>query len=232
MTAFAVSHRAPATGLATWPEPDGTLAPGPSLSPYLPVMVVEQRGEWARIRCENGWEAWVDARLLEIASAPAPAPPAAPPSAGPRTTAAAGAAASSMPVFALALAGAAATVLGALLPWLSLPGASDNGFDVPVAFLLSYEDASDSGLGIGIVLVVLAVVVAGAAVRRLDAVRRAAGGASALVAVVYVVQLQRLLGSLEDAGMTDVPSLTDAIGFGVLVALAGGLLSALAPAPA
>jgi hypothetical protein len=44
------------------------------------VMLVERRGEWAYIRCSNGWEAWVDGRrLVESAPASAPTPAASPP---------------------------------------------------------------------------------------------------------------------------------------------------------
>jgi hypothetical protein len=61
---FEPTHLVPADGLGTFQHPGGRDA-GPVLDPRLPVRVVEQRGTWARIICENGWSAWVDAGSLE-----------------------------------------------------------------------------------------------------------------------------------------------------------------------
>ena len=57
----------PSGGLPTWPEPDPVAAPGPSIDAGNAVEVLEEREHgWARVRCSNGWEAWVDgAKLLE-----------------------------------------------------------------------------------------------------------------------------------------------------------------------
>src|SRR5579884_2935046 len=62
---FQATHRVPAAGLATYPEPASDAPPGPRLEPALDVQVVEQRDDgWAKIACSNGWTAWGDGRLL------------------------------------------------------------------------------------------------------------------------------------------------------------------------
>ena len=66
------THVVPTEGLPAWAGPDGSAAPAATLDPGLDVMLLEQRADWAHVRCSNGWEAWVDARRL-VASAPGPA---------------------------------------------------------------------------------------------------------------------------------------------------------------
>jgi len=62
---FLPTHRVPAAGLATYPEPTPAAPSGPRLEPALDVQVVEQRDDgWAKIACANGWTAWGDGRLL------------------------------------------------------------------------------------------------------------------------------------------------------------------------
>lgn len=92
MAEYRQTHVVPTEGLPAWAGPDGSVAPAATLDPGLDVMQLEQRGEWAHVRCSNGWEAWVDARRL-VVSAPAPAttltpappPPAATPPPPPQT---------------------------------------------------------------------------------------------------------------------------------------------------
>jgi hypothetical protein len=92
MAEYRQTHVVPTEGLPAWAGPDGSAAPAADLDPGLDVMLLEQRAEWAHVRCSNGWEAWVDARRL-VASAPAPAtaptpappPPAATPPPPPQT---------------------------------------------------------------------------------------------------------------------------------------------------
>lgn len=50
-------------GADGWQEPDPAL-PATPLDPNLEVEVLEERGDWAHIRCANGWLAWVDGRRL------------------------------------------------------------------------------------------------------------------------------------------------------------------------
>jgi hypothetical protein len=80
MAEYRQTHVVPTEGLPAWAGPDGSAAPAANLDPGLDVMLLERRGDWAQVRCSNGWEAWVDARRLVVsapapAAAPAPAPP-------------------------------------------------------------------------------------------------------------------------------------------------------------
>ena len=86
MAEYRQTHVAPTEGLPAWIEPDGSAAPAANLDPGLDVMLIESRGDWAHVRCSNGWEAWVDGRRLVVSApaqttAPIPAPP--PPAATP-----------------------------------------------------------------------------------------------------------------------------------------------------
>ena len=67
-TGWAPTHRVPASGLDAWEERDGTRPPAAHLDGGLEITVDEMAGDWARITCENGWQAWVDARRLEARS--------------------------------------------------------------------------------------------------------------------------------------------------------------------
>jgi hypothetical protein len=78
MADYSQTHVVPTEGLPAWAGPDGSGPPAANLDPGLDVMLVESRGEWAYIRCSNGWEAWVDGRRLIVsqpASTPATSPP-------------------------------------------------------------------------------------------------------------------------------------------------------------
>jgi hypothetical protein len=82
MAEYLQTHAVPSEGLPAWTGPDGSGPPAANLDPGLDVMVLESRGQWAHIRCSNGWEAWVDGRRLTV-SQPSPAGvPAPPPQAG------------------------------------------------------------------------------------------------------------------------------------------------------
>ena len=63
--AFSVTHVVPRKGLPAWATPDPTYPPAARLDPGLGVQLVTWWGEWAHIRCSNGWEAWVNGRLLK-----------------------------------------------------------------------------------------------------------------------------------------------------------------------
>ena len=79
MAEYRQTHVVPTEGLPAWAGPDGSAAPAATLDPGLDVMLIEQQADWAHVRCSNGWEAWVDARRLVSAPAPATAPTPAPP---------------------------------------------------------------------------------------------------------------------------------------------------------
>ncbi len=58
------THVVPDGGLPTFVEHDTAQSAGADLVAGLPVQVVETWGDWARVRCENTWECWVDGRHL------------------------------------------------------------------------------------------------------------------------------------------------------------------------
>ena len=61
--AWRATHRAPPQGLRAWPTPDPngavTAIPG-----NVELQVLTQTGAWAQVAASNGWQGWVDARLL------------------------------------------------------------------------------------------------------------------------------------------------------------------------
>ena len=63
--AFSVTHVVPGRACPRWATPDPTYPPAARLDPGLGVQLVTWWGEWAHIRCSNGWEAWVNGRLLK-----------------------------------------------------------------------------------------------------------------------------------------------------------------------
>lgn len=62
---WAATHRAPREGMDTWVNPDPGAEPSSEVAGQVELAVVETAGAWARVRGENGWEGWVDGRLLE-----------------------------------------------------------------------------------------------------------------------------------------------------------------------
>jgi SH3-like domain-containing protein len=50
--------------MRAWAVPDGSTSVIAELAAGLPLVVVERRGDWARVRASNGWEGWVDAARL------------------------------------------------------------------------------------------------------------------------------------------------------------------------
>ncbi len=61
---WAATHRAPPEGLDAWSDPDPAAQPSSELEGKVEVQVTESAGEWAKVLGENGWEGWVDGRLL------------------------------------------------------------------------------------------------------------------------------------------------------------------------
>jgi len=64
-SAWAPTHRTPATGLDAWTAPDPASGPPTRLDPGLPLRLEQTTGDWANITASNGWSGWVDVRLLE-----------------------------------------------------------------------------------------------------------------------------------------------------------------------
>ncbi|MEU2659507.1 hypothetical protein ABZ615_29810 [Streptomyces sp. NPDC007325] len=63
MTGFRPTHVVPRGGLSAWQAPDPG-RPTVPLDAFLPVRLLERTGDWGQVLCSNGWQAWVDARLL------------------------------------------------------------------------------------------------------------------------------------------------------------------------
>lgn len=64
MTAFTPQHLIAASGAVTWAEPDPAKSGDGRLDGGLPVQTLAQTTGWARVRCSNGFETWLDAREL------------------------------------------------------------------------------------------------------------------------------------------------------------------------
>jgi hypothetical protein len=213
------THVVPTTGLSTWHEPDPAAPPGDALAAGTEVDVVERRGDWAQVRCTNGFTAWVDGRVLVPVPAATSPPPvvAAPPGPPVLQRVAALDFSFSRPVIA-----AAFLAFAGFLPW-ARGGITSSGFDIPIAFLFNYKTTGRGGLSVGLVLLAAGIAAgAGVVLPDRDVWRRAAGFAGAAVAGLYVVQLQRVVSAT--GGGT---SLFKIFGFGALVAAVAGLVLAL-----
>jgi len=205
---FVPTHRVPPAGLDSWPRPDPLAAAGPRIDGGLEVQVVDRLGDWAKVAFSNGWTAWVDGRLLAGTSAGAANPGLA--------------AIVAHPAKASSVGGALLLVLSSVLPWLR-GGASGNAFDVPIKFLFDYK-SGNGGIKVGWLLIACSIVIVVAVIKDADErIARGAGIAAVAIAGLYAIQLQRLVSAAPGA------SLTDLIGFGVLLTAAGGILVIVAP---
>jgi CRP-like cAMP-binding protein len=63
-SAWRATHRV-ASEISAWAEPDPNAAPIATLPAGLDLAVLEERGSWAKVVAENGWEGWVDGRGLQ-----------------------------------------------------------------------------------------------------------------------------------------------------------------------
>lgn len=210
---------APAAQPAQPAQPAPTAQPAqPAPRPHEPdpfQLPPQDRPETESMVADTETGVWSAQPEPEQARAPAPQPEAKPA----RTSS--GGAGFSLDGFKLSAApiGAVVVLIGTLLPWISITGFSGNAFRVPMKFLIDYK-TQGSGLKVGLLLVAAAVVAGVFCVLPgRVALRRAMGGVVIVIAVVYSIQLQRVLSSGGDAA----PSLTSAIGFGVLVAIGGGV---------
>jgi CRP-like cAMP-binding protein len=61
---FVATHVVPAAGLPAWAAPDPDTEPVATLAGGVELRVVGEAGAWARVVAANGWEGWVDGRLL------------------------------------------------------------------------------------------------------------------------------------------------------------------------
>jgi hypothetical protein len=145
---FSQTHVVEELGASAWTEADLASPEAPPLDPGLAVEVIATWGDWAHVRCENGWETWTDGRRL----APIAATPATPSRGAPRTAWRIPAPSSSQ--FSVIVSIAAATAaLGSVLPWYSAGGVSVTAFDIPLWALLAHS-SSTGGISTGVVVVV------------------------------------------------------------------------------
>ncbi len=219
-TPFVSTHLTPIPGMDSWPRPDPQAAPGPRISENLEVQVLDRMGDWAKVVFSNGWSAWVDGRLLVPI----------------RTEGGGvGSQANALPFDLSALlsdrprgfavGGALLVALSSVLPWARGGGRSANSFDTPAVWLVDYKTTSRGGIKIGLLLLLLSIATVVVTVRGSDKrVELGLGIASIAVPVLYLVQLQRAISSGEPGS-----SITDFAGFGILVAIAGGVLVLVAP---
>jgi hypothetical protein len=216
MSTFEPTHRVPAPGIDSWPRPDPQAAPGPRIEEGHEVQVVDRLGDWAKVAFSNEWTAWVDGRLL-VARAMATAPPSSASPAGSGSGFDLQALMADRPS-AIAIGGALLLLVSSFLTWLR-SSLSASSFDVPLAFLFDYQTSSDSGAKVGWLLLVLAVGVVIVVVTHQDRrIVRGVGIFTIAVGVLYMIQLQRLVGAVPGA------SFTDFVGLGVILAVLAGVI--------
>ena len=62
---FTATHVVPPEGMPAWAAPDPATEPVATLAGGVELRVVGESGAWARVVGANGWEGWVDGRLLK-----------------------------------------------------------------------------------------------------------------------------------------------------------------------
>ena len=238
------THRVPAGGLSAWGRSDSGQQPLARLDAGLEVEVIGRWGDWANVRCTNGWVAWVDGRRLEPIAGPSLRVRPTAPAATVRAGASSGDAAAwwsvlsaSRPVvvggrtvqIGVAFGGAVLAAIGSLLDWLSFTGLSASSFDVKANFLLS-PTATPSGPDLGLLVVGAAAAFVVVTLVGIGApVARWVGVVVIGIGVLFTVQLQRYLGEFPAEGR---PSLLGSLGVGVYVTVVGGALMLVPPAGA
>ena len=122
------------------------------------------------------------------------------------------------------LVGGALLVVAAFLPWTSQFMLASTAWGVPARVLVQGGSTTGGGfVKLPFLLLPLAALVVVAGLRVLpNVVGQAAGAVSALVALVFIAQLQRTMGKFYAATVFGI------LGIGVYVTLLGGLLAAVA----
>lgn len=232
----------PAGGISVYEHGDDAVAPIAELPAGHEVVVIGRRGTWVHVNAGDGLDGWVSGTALAgvavgASAAVAPASPTAVPAA---------ATASSLPKAVVekqpsslligagpvvgALGGVIA-IVGALLAWQQTVAnrLEVNAFDIPVAFLGSWDKLGDGGFSIGLLVVILAGV--GTLVSLISGggvVRRILGFAVVVIAVVFVLQQQDLLTS-NQRGLGTGLNVWDIADYGVVVSFLGGIVMTAAP---
>jgi hypothetical protein len=253
MAEYRQTHVVPTEGLPAWAGPDGSAAPAATLDSGLDVMLLEQRADWAHVRCSNGWEAWVDARRL-VASAPVPAtaptpapPPPTPTQTGPPSAAwgtpGADAAPAGVPRPSpgfqigagpiVALVGGLLYFIAGWLSWLRFAFSgttsvtqSFSAYDIPAHFLLDSQSES-GGLSLGLVIAFFGFACLAAAV--LSATNRSLGllsivaGGAAFLVVVLFLIQTRYI--IDALGPAFETGFFSVLRFGAYIAFFGAIAS-------
>lgn len=209
-TTWSPTHKVPEGGMRAWPEPNPALPPGADLQARVELTIAEKRGDWARVVGSNGWTGWVDARRLAPIGAAM---------ATPSTAAASGTASTTLPIAAI---GGVAIAVAAFLPWFSMDTFDANSFEIALPFLWDLLASGQPALGYLVVALGALGLLAPFVEQIPSGARRFAGLAAVAVAGLYVFQVNRGLGT----GLGDT---IDTVGYGVYVALAGGLALMAAP---
>lgn len=63
--AWRPTHGVPDGGTPAWATPDARQKPVAHLDPRVELEVLERSGGWARIRCRDGWSAWVNGNTIQ-----------------------------------------------------------------------------------------------------------------------------------------------------------------------
>jgi len=252
MAEYSQTHVVPTEGLPAWAAPDGSVAPAANLDPGLDVMLIESRGDWAYVRCSNGWEAWVDGRRLIVSAptpttAPTPVPtPSAPPTQPAPPSAAWGAPGAATPPPGVprptpgfqigagpivALVGGLLYFIASWLSWLHFEfrgtgsvTQSFTAYDIPAHFLLDSR-SNAGGLSLGIVIAFFGFACLAAAV--LSATNRRLGLLSVIAGgaalLVVVLFLVQTRYIIDALGPSFESGFFSVLRFGVYIALLGAI---------
>lgn len=215
-------------GVVTRVGADGSSAAGPPLRAGQSVAVLEVDGAGiARVELADGTSVWVEAAALQPMAAAGDAPVFGkrhPPPPPPGTDA---------PVkigslrLTTQLVGGVLLLIGCLLPWTSEFFGDMTGFELPFRVLIDPDvvatmQFTTGFLKMGYVLFPLGAVIVVSGLRLVPTlVGQVAGGVAAFLSVVFVLQLQRQMGNFIAA------TVFGALGFGVYVAVFGGVISAM-----
>lgn len=232
----------PAGGISLRALPDETGAPVATVVAGREVIVLGRRGAWVHVDAGDGVDGWVTGAALAGVAVGASATAA---TGGPaaEVTAASVEPASKAVVEkqrsplrigtgpVVGALGGIVAIVGAVLPWQQTVAdrVEIDAFDVPVAFLASWEHLAEGGVSLGVVLLVLGAVgtvvslVAGGGI-----VRRILGFGIVMLCVVYVLQQQDFLTSSE-LGLGTGLNVWDVADYGVAVSFAGGIVMTFAP---
>jgi hypothetical protein len=226
----------PVGGIPLFAEADPAQAPVAQLPEGQELSVLGRRGTWVHVETADGRNGWVDGARLVGASRSATDIGAAPEGGAgvtPRSRVVEKAP-SSLRLgggAVLGVIGAVVAIVGTVLPWQQAIATrvEQDAYGLPVSVLTGWKHIGESGFSLGWLVVILAgigavvSIIAGGGI-----VRRVLGLAIVLICVVYVLQQQDWLSSI-DQGVGTGLNVWDIVDYGVLVTFGGGLLMLIAP---